>query len=164
MLLIDKYKWYFALKDTFYIEYTWARAQTVRSTAYLNGCPYIFLIYYYYTIYVCVPHVYDLSAFVGSWPLVSSCIRRIYNFLMCAILITPLLRLVGRLHVLKPINLTSVVTVVTPTDRLKSVSNHCVIEVVGGVFVLSNWLLDFSVCVGAFVIGLSQIPTFFSFK
>ena len=26
--------------------WTWARVQTARSTAYLNGCPYIFLIFY----------------------------------------------------------------------------------------------------------------------
>ena len=40
----------------------------------------IFLIYFYITIYVCVPHFYDLSAFVGCWSSVS--IRRIiYKFL-----------------------------------------------------------------------------------
>ena len=53
-------------------------------------------------------------------------------------------------------------TVVTPTDRPKSVRNHCVIEVFGGVFVLSRCFLDFSVGVGVFVIGLSQISSFFS--
>ena len=48
--------------------------------AYFNGCPYIFLIYYYITIYVCVPNFYDLSALVGCWSSVS--IRRIiYKFL-----------------------------------------------------------------------------------
>ena len=35
----------------------------------------IFLIYFYITIYVCVPHFYDLSALVGCWSSVS--IRRI---------------------------------------------------------------------------------------
>ena len=50
---------------------------------------------------------------------------------------------------------------VTPTDRPKSVRNRCVIEVFGGVFVLSRCFLDFSVGVGAFVIGLSQITSFF---
>ena len=45
------------------------------STAYFNGCPYIFLIYYYITMYVCLPHFYDLSALVGCWSSVS--IRRI---------------------------------------------------------------------------------------
>ena len=34
----------------------------------------------------------------------------------------------------------------------------------GGVFVLSRWFLDFSVGVGAFVLGLSQISSFFSWK
>ena len=47
--------------------------------------------------------------------------------------------------------------IVTPTDGPKSVRNRCVIEVFGGVFVLSRCLLDFSVDVEAFVIGLSQI-------
>ena len=54
--------------------------------------------------------------------------------------------------------------IVTPTDRPKSVRNRCVIEVFGGVFLLSRCFLDFSVGVGAFVIGLSQISSFFSFK
>ena len=44
-----------------------------------------------------------------------------------------------------------------------SVRNCCLIEVYGGVFVLSHcFFLDFSVGVGAFVIGLSQISSFFS--
>ena len=51
--------------------------------------------------------------------------------------------------------------IVTPTDRRNSVCNRCVIEVFGGVFVLSRCFLDFSVGVGAFVIGLSQISSFF---
>ena len=51
---------------------------------------------------------------------------------------------------------------VDPTDRPKSVCNLCVIEVSGGVFVLSRCFLDFSVAVGAFVIGLSQISFFCS--
>ena len=52
---------------------------------------------------------------------------------------------------------------VTQPDRPKSVHNRYVIEVFGGVFVLSRCFLDFSVGVGAFVIGLSQIVFFFSF-
>ena len=49
--------------------------------------------------------------------------------------------------------------IVTPT---KSVRNRCVIEVFGGVFfcVLSRCFLDFSVGVGAFVIGLGHISSF----
>ena len=58
-------------------------------------------------------------------------------------------------------NHSSWVAIVTPTDRHKSVRNRCVIEDLGGVFVLSNCFLDFSVGVGAFVIRLSQISSFF---
>ena len=46
----------------------------------------------------------------------------------------------------------------TPTDRPKSFRNRCVIKCFGGIFfMLSRCFLDFSVGVGAFVIGLSQI-------
>ena len=41
---------------------------------------YIFDILYYLTIYVCVPHFYDISALVGCWPSVSL-MRIIYYFL-----------------------------------------------------------------------------------
>ena len=46
---------------------------------------------------------------------------------MCVLLITRLLRLVGR-WARKPVNHTSWVALVTPTDRPKSVRNRCVIE------------------------------------
>ena len=59
-------------------------------------------------------------------------------------------------------NHTSWVAIVTQTGRPKSARNCCVIEVFGGVCVLSRCFLDFSVGVGAFVIGLSQISSFFS--
>ena len=52
---------------------------------------------------------------------------------MCVLLITWLLRIFGRLGARKPVNHTSLVTVVTPTDRLKSVRNRCVIELFCGV-------------------------------
>ena len=52
---------------------------------------------------------------------------------------------------------------ITPTDHPRSVRNRCVIEVFGGDFVLSRCFLDFSVCIGVFVIGLSQISFFFSY-
>ena len=55
-------------------------------------------------------------------------------------------------------------TIVIPTDRPKSVRNRCVIEVFGGVFVFSRCFLDFSVGVGAFVIGRSQISSFFMYS
>ena len=51
---------------------------------------------------------------------------------------------------------------VTPTDRPKSVRNRCVIECFVALFVLSLCPFDISVGVGAFVIGLSQISSFFS--
>ena len=51
-------------------------------------------------------------------------------------------------------------TVVTPTDSPKSVSNRCVIEAFGGVFVLSV-VFEFSVGIGVFVMRLSQISVFF---
>ena len=56
----------------------------------------------------------------------------------------------------------STFSLVTPTDRPKSVRNRCVIKVFGGVFVLSCCLLDFSLGVGASVKELSQISFFFS--
>ena len=81
----------------------------------------------------------------------------------------------------KPVNHTSWVALVTPTDRPKSVRNRCLIELFCGVvcvvspyaprgakrigkvrFVLSLCPFDISVGVGAFVIGLSQISSFFS--
>ena len=52
-------------------------------------------------------------------------------------LFTRLLRLGGRFVTRKPVNHTSSVTFVIPTDRRKSVCKHCVIEVFGGVFVSS---------------------------
>ena len=53
-------------------------------------------------------------------------------------------------------------TDVTPSDRPKSVRNRCVIEVSGGVFILSRCFLNFAVSVGA--LGLSQIFSFFSYN
>ena len=53
--------------------------------------------------------------------------------------------------------------VFTPTDRpnLKSVCNRCVIELFGGVFVLSLFPFNIFVDIWAFVIRLSQISSFF---
>ena len=53
------------------------------------------------------------------------------------LLITRLLRLVGLVSVNR-FNPTSWMTVITPTDRPKSVRNRCVIGVFGSVFVLST--------------------------
>ena len=52
--------------------------------------------------------------------------------------------------------------VVTPTDRPKSVRNRCVIDFSVALFALSLCPFDISVGVRAFVIGLSQISSFFS--
>ena len=61
----------------------------------------------------------------------------------------------------KPVHHTSWEAVVTPTDRPKSVRNPCIIEFFVALFVLSLCPFDISVGVGAFVIGLSQISSFF---
>ena len=54
---------------------------------------------------------------------------------------------------------------VTPTDRPKSVCNRCVIEVLVAFLCCHVAFLNFSVGVGAFVIGLSQISSLsFSLK
>ena len=45
--------------------WTRARVQNAYKTAYFNGCPYIVLIYYFITIYICEPRFYDLPALVG---------------------------------------------------------------------------------------------------
>ena len=57
---------------------------------------------------------------------------------------------------------TSWMAVVTPTDRPKSVRNRCVIELFCGVVCVIACPYDSSAGVGAFVIGLSQVSSFFS--
>ena len=78
---------------------------------------------------------------------------------MCVLLITRLLRGVGR-WASKSINHTSLVAIVTPTDRPKSVRNRCLIELFCGVACVVALPFDISVGVGAFVIGLGQISSF----
>ena len=51
--------------------------------------------------------------------------------------------------------------VVTPTGRPKSVRNHCVIEVLV-TFLCCQLVVEFSVGIRIFVIGLSEISFFFS--
>ena len=67
----------------------------------------------------------------------------------------------GMVGSVNKVNHTSWVAVVTPTDRPKSVRNRYVIELFGALFVLSLCLYEISVGVWAFVIGLSQISSFF---
>ena len=62
----------------------------------------------------------------------------------------------------KPVNHTSWMNVVTPSDRPKLVGNRCVIELFGDVFVLSCYPFDLYVGLRAFVIGLSKISSFSS--
>ena len=59
-------------------------------------------------------------------------------------------------------NHTSWVAIVNPTDRPPSVRNRCAIVVLMAFFFVSCFFLDFSGGVGAFVIILSQISSFFS--
>ena len=80
---------------------------------------------------------------------------------MCVLLITRLLRLVGR-WARKPVNHTSWVALVTPTDRPKSVRNRCLIELFCGVVCVVTCPFDISVGEGDFVIGLGQISSFLS--
>ena len=80
---------------------------------------------------------------------------------MCVLLITRLLRLVGR-WARKPVNHNSWVALVTPTDRPESVRNRCLIELFCGVVCVVTCPFDISVGVGAFVIGLGQISSFLS--
>ena len=66
------------------------------------------------------------------------------------------------------VNHTSWVAVVTPTDRPKSVHNRCVIELFLWLCLCCHFalltLIYISVGVLAFVIGLSQISSFFSYR
>ena len=80
---------------------------------------------------------------------------------MCPIDYTAVARS-GKVGPVHQVNHTSWVAVVTPTDRPKLVRNHSVIELFVALFVLSLCPFDISVGVGAFVIRLSQISSFFS--
>ena len=76
---------------------------------------------------------------------------------MRVLLITQLLRFWEGLALVNRFKHTSWVAVVTSTDRRKSFRNRCVIKV----------FMDFGFFVGVFptfVIGLSQISSFFSFN
>ena len=68
----------------------------------------------------------------------------------------------GKVGPVNQVNHTSWVAVVTPTDRPNSVRNGCVIELFVAFFALLLCPFDIPVCVGAFVIGLSQISSVFS--
>ena len=123
---------------------------------------YIFLLYYIY-YHLCFTSIdfYYLSAWGCCWFVVY--IRRfIYKFLnVCPFDYTAVAGS-GKVGPVNQVNHTSWVAVVTPTDRPKSVHNCCVIKRFGDVFVLSCCPFDIPVGIRAFVIGLSQISSFFS--
>ena len=68
----------------------------------------------------------------------------------------------GKVGPVKPVNHTCWMALVTPTDHPKSVHNRCVIELFCGVVCVVTLPFWISAGVGAFVIGLSQISSFFS--
>ena len=82
---------------------------------------------------------------------------------MCVILITRLLLGVGR-WVRKPVNHTSWMAIVTPTDRPKSVRNCSLIELFCGVVCVATLPLWHFCWYRAFVIGLGQISSFLSWS
>ena len=88
---------------------------------------YIFLLYYiYHLCFTCIAF-YDLSAWGGCWFFVF--IRRfIYQFLNVCPFDYMVVAGSGKVG---PVNHTSWVAVVTPTDRPKSVRSRCVIELFG---------------------------------
>ena len=69
----------------------------------------------------------------------------------------------GKVGPVNQVNYTSWVAIVTPTDRPKSVPQPLCNRTFAALFVLSFCPFDISVGVGAFVIGLSQISSFFSY-
>ena len=109
--------------------------------------PYIFLLYYIYHLCLTCNDFYDLSAWGGCWLVVY--IRRfIYKFFKrVSFWLNGCCGLVGR-WARKPVNHTSWVTVVTPTDRPKSVRNRCLIELFCGVVCVVTCPFDISVGVG----------------
>ena len=138
--------------------WTWASRRAEHSHS--SGCLYIFLIYCFYYLTCLCNNFYGLSALVGCWS--SVFIRRMFKCVSFG-----LHGFCGYWEGWDPVNrfnhTSSLVAIVTSTDHPKSVRNRCVIEVFGGVFVLSRCFSDFSVGVGAFVIGLSQISSFFTY-
>ena len=128
----------------------------MRSTSFFNGSPYIFLIYYYITIYVCVPHFYDLSPLVG-------CSSSVYKedylqfFYVCPFDNTAV-AVSGKVGCPLTGLTTPVGWLLLPKLTVLSRSAIAVYFFsFGGVFVLSRCFLDFSVGEGTFDLGLSQI-------
>ena len=87
--------------------------------------------FFWYNIILLYMFVYHIFMTSPLWlPVGPVSIRRIiFKKFKCVLLITRLLRLVGRLGSGKPVKHTSWVAIVTPNDRYKSVRNRCVIQV-----------------------------------
>ena len=114
--------------------------------------------YFCYICCVCVQHFYDLHF---GWMLVISLYKEDYLQVlhMCSLIIR-----CGYCDGCVPVNRfnnTSGMTVVTPSDRPKSVRNLCEIEVLVAFLYCHVGFFYFTVGVGAFVIGLSHISSFF---
>ena len=109
---------------------------------------YIFLLYYInHLCFTCIDF-YDLSAPGGCWFVVY--IRMfIYKFLNGCPFDYTAVAGSGKAGLINQVNLTSLVAVVTPTDRPKSVRNRCVIEhFCGVVCVVTLPLWHFCWCMG----------------
>ena len=92
---------------------------------------------------------------IACWIELHKCILRPFDYTAFAVS--------GKVGILQTgLTTPSWVAVATPTDRPKSVCNHCVIIVFGVFFCVVRLLLDLSLGVGAFVMGFSQISSFFS--
>ena len=113
----------------------------------------------YHLCFTCIDF-YDLSAWSGCWFVVY--IRSfIYKFVNVCLFDYTAVAGSGKVGPVNQVNHISWVAVVTPTDRPKSSRNRCVIELFFGVVCVVILPFDISVGVGAFVIGLSQISSFF---
>ena len=72
------------------------------TTQHLNGYPYIFSIYYYITVKLCLCATFLWPLRFG-WLLVLSLQGGLFTFFKCILVITRLLQLVGRLSACKPV-------------------------------------------------------------
>ena len=147
--------WTTPLRSDFLID----RYQVCARECTFNGCPYI-LIYYYITIYACVPHFYYLSALIDCWSsaLVSRIIYKCLN--VCPFGYTDVA--IGGKAELSETGLTKPVGWLLLL-QLTVLSRSAVV-------VLLKSLVAFLCChvaffyyfqgVGAFIIGLSQISSF----
>ena len=98
-------------------------------------------------------HILDLNSEDTDYPY-HCCLPRVYHLVLWCIVASgsvPHAELNYDISVINGLN-----------DRPKSVRNRCVIELFVTLFVLSLCHFDISAGVGAYVIGLSQISSFFS--